>query len=147
MPRAVVEIQATCTPLEALDYLADFSRAPEWDPSVVTARRLDDGPVQRGSRFELTVRAAGRTTPLVYELVARESDSIVLLSRSNRLESRDTITVAPTSVGARVRYEAELRGLGWSRVANPLLAIVFRRLAGRAAEGLRRQLNAISGAN
>ncbi len=146
MPRAIVEIETGCAPTEALDYLADFSRAPEWDPSVAAARRLDDGPVRRGSRFELTVKAAGRTTPLVYELVTTEPDTIVLLSRSRRLESRDTITVAPTTVGARVRYEAELRGLGWSRVANPVLAIVFRKLAARAAEGLRGRLNEISSA-
>ncbi len=108
MPRAVVEIESVRTPAEVLAYMSDFSRAPEWDPSVVRARRLDEGAITTGSRFELTVRAAGRTTDLEYVVESLGPTSVVLLSHSSRLESRDTITVEPRPDGTLLRYDARL---------------------------------------
>ncbi len=140
MPRAVVEIESVRTPAEVLAYMSDFSRAPEWDPSVVRARRLDEGAITTGSRFELTVRAAGRTTDLEYVVESLGPTSVVLLSHSSRLESRDTITVEPRPDGTLLRYDARLEARGWSRVTTPLLALVFRRLASNAAAGLRARL-------
>jgi hypothetical protein len=37
-------------PIERVfDYLADFSHTAEWDPGVVEARQLDEGPVRLGA--------------------------------------------------------------------------------------------------
>ena len=147
MPHAVIDIETQRAPQDALAYVADFSRSPEWDPSVQRARRLDDGLLGLGSRFELEVRAAGRTTTLVYEIVEWRVDRVVLLSRSDRLESRDTLTVTPRASGAVLRYDARLSALGLARVMNPVLALVFRGLASRAAEGLRTRLSDTSTAH
>jgi hypothetical protein len=38
---------------EVFVYTADFSNIEDWDPGVVSSRRLGQGPVGVGSQFEL----------------------------------------------------------------------------------------------
>ena len=44
---------------EVFEYLADFSNAKEWDPSVKSAERLDTGEIKVGSTFRLVSRVHG----------------------------------------------------------------------------------------
>ena len=89
----VVKTFTTVTePDAAFAYLADFTHALEWDPTVVAAERADEGEIGPGSRFDLTVRIGGR----------------------------------------------RLRGV--LVLADPLLAVGFRRVADRAIQGLERCL-------
>ena len=46
MAQYAITIQSTRAPSEAFDYLAEFSRAVEWDPNVKEGRRLP--PAQSG---------------------------------------------------------------------------------------------------
>ena len=70
MARYVTTIESTLTPAEAFAYMADFSNALHWDPSVVSASKASAGPVGVGSSFELVVKFGGRKLPLQYELVS-----------------------------------------------------------------------------
>ncbi|MGD9797396.1 MAG: SRPBCC family protein [Acidimicrobiia bacterium] len=131
-------VASTLTPDAALAYLADFTSAATWDPSVVEARRLDEGPVAVGSRFLIVSRANGRDVPLEYEIVALEpARRVVLRAESQRLTGVDTITVEPAAGGSTVTYDADLALKGVARLLDPLLTLVFRRMADRAAAGLR----------
>lgn len=134
-------IPSTMTPSDALAYLADFTSAATWDPSVVEARRLDAGPIAVGARFLIVSRANGRDVPLEYEIVALHPAGVVLRAESTLLTGVDTITVEPAAGGSAVTYDADLALRGAARLLDPLLALVFRRMAGRAAEGLRTALN------
>ena len=72
MPRYRVSIDSPKPPSETFAYLAAFDNIREWDPSVVSARRLDEGEVRLGSTFEVIVRAGRRELPLRYEIVRFE---------------------------------------------------------------------------
>jgi len=48
----------------------------------------------------------------------------------------------PTDVGSVVTYDADLRVRGLFRLADPLLALAFRRIGDRARDGLVRALAA-----
>lgn len=133
-------IASTLPPADALAYLANFTSAAAWDPSVVEARRLDDGPVAVGSRFLIVSRANGRDVPLEYEIVALDDARVVLRAESERLTGVDEITVEPAGDGSAVTYDADLALNGAARLLDPLLSLVFRRMAGRAAAGLRTAL-------
>jgi hypothetical protein len=54
--------------------------------------------------------------------------------------SLDRITVSPLGDGAQVTYDADLSLKGALKVADPLLAVLFRRVGDRALAGLRRTL-------
>lgn len=122
-------------------YMADFSNAREWDPSVVRASVLDGTPGEVGCRFEIEVKTPGGSNVLVYETKqAERPNRIVLFARTGTISSEDVISLKPLGEGTELTYDADLRLRGPLRLADPLLGIFFRRLAGNAADGLRREL-------
>ena len=68
MARYTTTIESSLSPDEAFAYMADFSHAQEWDPSVAEAKRVGDvGP---DAAFDLVVRFGGRKLPMRYETAA-----------------------------------------------------------------------------
>jgi carbon monoxide dehydrogenase subunit G len=136
MARYTGTIPSRRTPAETFDYMADFTSVAEWDPSVKRAVRLDDGPVGKGSRFEVEVGFLGRTNTLTYELVEHDPATrrAVLRAEQGSMTSLDTITVAED---ASVTYDAQLKLGGPARLFDPLLGLAFKRLGDNAASGLR----------
>jgi len=51
---------------EVFEYLANFSNAAEWDPGVVSGRKLTRGPIGPGTEFEIVSRFMGRDVRLLY---------------------------------------------------------------------------------
>jgi len=130
---------------QAFAYLSRFDRAEEWDPGVAAAEMLTPAPVAVGSRFRLEARFLGRRIPLEYEVVELEPDRRIGLRAENRsVRSVDTITFSDDTQGAVVVYDARLDAKGIGRLADPLLALVFRRIGDRAAAGLRAHLATVS---
>lgn len=147
MARFVDAIDLPLPPEEAFDYLAEFSHTEEWDPGVVSARRLGAGPVQAGSRFEVEVSFLGRRLVLEYAITACERPWRLVLEGGNAdLRSVDEITFAPRPGGTRVTYEARLELAGLRRLADPLLDAVFQRVGRAAAAGLAARFAPASGA-
>ena len=102
---------------------------------------LSTGPAVVGSVYRLAVRIAGRVVPFDYRVVDIDRPRrVVLQARRAGIVSTDTITVEWAGPGSRVRYVAVLDGRGVLRLAAPLIARTFARMADRAAAGLRRAL-------
>jgi carbon monoxide dehydrogenase subunit G len=131
-------------PAAAFDYLADVTNTKAWDPSIVEAERVDDGPVRVGSRFRLVVGVFGRRIELTYEIEQLESPSRLVFAAANKsVASRDTITVDRAPEGARVTYEADLRLKGALRLLDRGLQLQFTTMSDRAAAGLKEKLGAL----
>ena len=135
-------VPSSLPPEEAFAYMAAFEHAAEWDPSVVEARRLENGELGVGSSFHVLSRFAGREVALRYEIVRYESPrSFTVEARNESFSSRDTIAVEPAGAGSEVSYDAELEFRGVRRLLEPVMQAAFNRI-GRAAEaGLREHLN------
>jgi carbon monoxide dehydrogenase subunit G len=144
MARYRTTIESTKSPEEAFDYLAEFSNARDWDPGIVEATNLTADPVGPGSRFRLVARFLGRRVPLEYRITEFERPTRVVLSADDgSVRSTDEIRVAAADGGTRVTYEADLRLKSpVGTLVDPVLALVFRRIGGRAADGLRTALGA-----
>jgi len=138
MPRYTTVITSTWSLERAYAFMSDFSNAERWDPGVSTARRLDDGPIQPGSAFELIVLFGGRKMPLRYEVRSmRVPEEVVFVASTNRLDSVDTLSFERVGDGCRMTYSADLRLKGLAALATPLLAMGFRRVGDRARDSLR----------
>ncbi len=126
------------------DYLAEFSNAAAWDPGVVGAERLDQGPVRLGSAFRLDVRTGLRTTPFEYRIVEyRRPERVVLLGTCGAMRSEDTVTIVAREQGGSIlTYDADFRFTGPASVGNLFLALPFRRIADRGLAGLDAALSA-----
>jgi carbon monoxide dehydrogenase subunit G len=143
VPTYRTSFETAADPSAVFTYLSRFDRAEEWDPGVATAEMLTGLPVGLGTRFRLTARF--RSMPLEYEIVEFVApERVVLRAETAFLRSTDTITVGPEGSGTRVHYEAVLEAKSWARIADPFLAIAFRRIGDRAAAGLRTQLASVS---
>ncbi len=127
---------------DTFDYLARFSNTTDWDPGALRGRDLQDGgPIGVGSRFALDFKIAGRTQELVYEITAYERPRRVrLVAEGTGFTSDDEIVVAERGDSAAVTYDANVRLTGPLKLFDPLMQIGFKRVAGKAADGLRRTL-------
>ena len=142
MPRYSTTIASKLAPAEAFAYMADFSNARFWDPSVSRATRVGDGPIGLGSAFSIVARFARRDVPLTYSIVAYDPPAKIVLEARSGFASRDTITVeASASGGSLVHYDALLAFNGLARLADPLMQLVFNRVGAKAKAGLETALN------
>ena len=142
MARYVTKIESQRPAAEAFAYMADFSNARLWDPSVSEARRAGNGPIGVGSAFDLVARFAGRDVPLRYTIVAYEPPRrVVLEARTRGFVSRDTITVEPADHGSDVHYDALLAFSGPGRLFDPVMQRIFDRVGAQATAGLQAALN------
>ena len=142
MARYSTTIASKLAPADAFAYMADFSNARFWDPSVSGAARDGDGPIDLGSSFAVVARFAGRDVPLTYAIVAYEPPAKVVLEARSGFVSRDTITVEEAAGGGSlVHYDALLAFSGVARLADPLMQLVFNRVGAKAKAGLETALN------
>jgi len=133
---------ATPRPIEEVfDYLSDFSNTREWDPGVVEAERLDDDPVAEGSEFRIVAEFLGRRNSLLYRVVEHDPPNVVTFRGVNgSVVSLDRLTFERFGAGTRVTYHADLTLKGPFKLADPVLALAFRRVGDRALAGLRETL-------
>lgn len=137
------QFHARVDPARAVEYLADFSHATEWDPGTVSCVRLDRGPLAVGSTWQNTSRFLGRDTRLRYELVAWTGTSVHVHGRNDTAEAHDRIDVLPEGDGARVTYDARITFNGLAGLADPLLTLVFLRIARETVRDLTRALESL----
>jgi Polyketide cyclase / dehydrase and lipid transport len=142
MARYVTTIESALAPVEAFAFMADFSNAIRWDPSVVDASRSSGAGLGAGSMFDLVVVFGGRRIPMRYEIVFYDEPRVfVVEAQKASFTSRDTISVAPAEGGSKVHYDAVLEFKGFGRVLDPVMQLLFNHTGGKAATGLRAALN------
>lgn len=135
------ELTTTASPETVFTYLSDFTSTEEWDPGTVrTVRTSGDGGV--GTRYTNTSRFAGRTSDLVYEVVALDPGTRVHFRGINAsLIADDTITVSPRpDGGCAVKYRVRFAFQGWLRWVEPVLRIAVTRLLDDGARSMSDQL-------
>ena len=142
MARYRTSVESSLPQAEAFAYMADFSNARVWDPSVSEARRVGEAPIGIGVAFDLVARFGGRDVPLRYEIVEYDSPRrVVLEAQRPGFVSRDTITVEPAGDGSVVNYDAKLAFGGVGRLFDPVMQRIFNRVGARATLGMQTALN------
>jgi carbon monoxide dehydrogenase subunit G len=123
---------------DAFDLVADFTSTERWDPGIRSARRLDDGPIGLGSRFEVQLALGPLSAPLVYEITAYERPGRVVLTTRGKLHrGEDDVRFRATDAGTEVLWNAEFAVRGpVGTLVDPFLGVGFRRAAGGAVDGL-----------
>ena len=132
MVNIVREFDVPCPQEYAFANLADFANAVESDPRTVPCVRNGDAaaPVAPGASWTNTSKVLGRETELQYELVTLQPDHVVLHGVNDTADSTDDITVTSLDGGrSRIRYEATITFKGAARFADPLMQLVFKKVA------------------
>ncbi len=139
MIHIVETITGRCRPQEVYDYLADFTNVQAWDPTVLAARALDDGPFRRGMRFGLKMQIGLRCVSMTYHLVAMDPPKrLVFFGRGASFKALDVIEIEPAPKGFRLVYTV---GIAFDTPAGSRLegrvAFLMRANARRAMRCLR----------
>ncbi len=142
--KETIEVKA---PLQqAFRYTADFANIEQWDPGVTRSRRLDDGPLREGSRFQVTVKAGLSPTDMEYVVTDFEPPHrIVLQGRGGTIEALDEIRFNQADGGTRIDYSADIRLGGLAGLAQPFLGAVLARVGRNAMAGLQSALSEKAG--
>lgn len=123
---------------EVFAYLAAFENTAAWDPGVVSAQRLDEGPPREGSRFRVVVRFLGREQPMTYRITRFDPPHrLELEGVSDGAVACDRITLRPVgAVATEVTWQLDVTPRGLGRLGAPLLRPLLERLGRQALDGL-----------
>jgi carbon monoxide dehydrogenase subunit G len=123
---------------DAFDLVADFTSTEGWDPGIRSARRLDDGPIGLGSRFQVQLGLGPVNAPLVYEITTFERPGRVVLTTTGPLHrGEDDVRFRAVGSGTEVVWDAEFAVRGpVGKLVDPFLGVGFRRAARGAVDGL-----------
>ncbi len=151
----MVDVRRSFTVARPLDrvvaYLADFSRAKEWDPGTQECERTDlpgDAPVTAGATWHNVSEFRGRRTELTYRLEVKERDRLVFVGTNKTAESTDDLTFqADGEGGTRITYHAHIRFKGVARLADPFLRREFERLGDEITHTMPRAILGRDGVN
>lgn len=128
---------------EVFDYTADFDNIENWDPGVASSKRLDDGPLGVGSRFELMVSFGASQIPMTYEITEYQpNERVVIIGRGEKLEAVDVIEFEDQGDGRTVvDYTADLSFHNFVKYLTPVMGPVFKRVGEKAVDGLAEALS------
>jgi carbon monoxide dehydrogenase subunit G len=142
MPNYTGTVESPKPVEEVFRYMADFSNTADWDPNITAAAVTSAGdPVAVGATFHV-VQGSGLTkVELDYETVELvDGQKVVLRSETGSLVSIDTITVAPKGSGSEVTYDVDIELKGARKLAEPVMAVLLKRIGDQARKGLQEQL-------
>jgi hypothetical protein len=141
MPRIAGEIIIGRPVDVVFDYVADQTNEPEYNPRMVLAEKITEGPVGKGTRFRSAVAAGQRPAQMLIEYTGydrpRQLQSEI---RMNQAEFSYQLTFEPALGGTRMRWAGQIRPKGGWRIAGPLIQWLGTRQERRIWTAMKRQL-------
>jgi hypothetical protein len=136
-------------PVEVVfDFVADERNEPSFNPRMVRADKVTEGPIGSGTRFAALLRTGRRTAALEIEYTAFERPAV--LASTSRMSSGDIVgrlTFEPIPGGTRMSWDWEVRLRGVPRLLGPLVALMGSRQERRIWSGLKQRLEASAAAS
>ena len=124
---------------EVFDFVADERNEPRFNPRMVHAELISEGPIGLGTRFRTELKTMGRTMPMLVEFTAYERPRRLgigdaLVDDGDR--GRADIRVGPG--GTRMRWSWDVRPRGGMKLMTPLVgrsAVARSGVSGAASSG------------
>ncbi|MCH2190139.1 MAG: SDR family NAD(P)-dependent oxidoreductase [Gammaproteobacteria bacterium] len=139
--KMVEEFEVNRSAEEVFDYIVDFSRIAEWDPTVTDSRKVSDGSVGQGTKFEVMYSLGLRNIPIYYTIDSYQApNTAVLTGKAKSFTAIDSLTIEPTSSGAHVKWQADIVLNGTASLIAPLFKGHIRKMGSVSIESLRKAL-------
>lgn len=143
MTRIAGEVTIDASVEEVFDVVADERNEPRYNPRIARAEKIGDEPVGRGSQFVAEPKGMGARGEMILEI--REYDRPHRLHNvvdSSYLHVDGTLTFDEVPAGTRLRWDWDMRLVGWMRVLSPALSLVGPRWERRNWVDLKHYLEA-----
>jgi Polyketide cyclase / dehydrase and lipid transport len=129
-------------PVEVVfDFVADERNEPRYNPRMVRAEKISEGPIAPGARFRTQLKTAGRTMPMVVEFTDFDRPRrLGSVTRSSMMETTGGLTFESIPAGTRVCWSWDVRPRGAMKLMAPLVGPIGRRQERGIWGGLKRLL-------
>lgn len=131
-------------PGQVVAYLKDFANAEEWDPGTRQCTRTNSGPVDQGAEWHNVSNIFGVKAELTYTLEKLTDRTLVFVGRNKSSTSTDNITVEAAGAGSVITYRADLEMNGAAKLLNPVMKVVFEKLANDTEKQMTTVLNQLN---
>jgi len=113
---------------EVFAYVSDLQKGPEWQPALLEARRITEGPLGIGTQFISVRKFMGRRVESGIEFTAYEPNTkFAFKSISGSSPFEQSFLFESTAEGTRLTSVLELQTEGLMGLAEPLIASGVRR--------------------
>lgn len=110
---------------EVFDLVADERNEPRYNPRIVHAEKVGDGPIGVGSRFVAEPKGMGAKGAMTLQVVDYDRPHRLESSiRSSYMTVDGTLSFTEVDGGTRLRWDWEMDLVGPMRVLAPVLALV-----------------------
>ena len=116
-------------PAEAVfDFVADQRNEPRYNPRMIRADKVSDGPVGKGTVFRSAARFMGRTAEMRSELTGYDRPGrLASRTTTEQADIDGTLTFDPVPGGTRMRWSWTVRPRGAARVLALVISWIGRR--------------------
>lgn len=126
---------------EVFDIVADERNEPTYNPRIVRAEKVSEGPVGLGTRFVAEPAGMGSRGEMTVEILEYERPHRLRTAvRSSSMQVDGTLTFDAGDGGTRMRWDWNMSMSGPMRVFSPVLAVVGPRWERRNWVGLKEYL-------
>lgn len=126
---------------EVFDLVADERNEPVYNPRIVRAEKVSEGPIGRGARFVAQPKGMGAKGRMSLEILdydrPRRLHNVV---RSSYMHVDGRLTFESAQDGTRLRWDWDMALVGPMRAMSPILTLVGPRWERRNWVGLKRFL-------
>lgn len=134
-----VEIEAPVD--EVFDFVADERNEPSYNPRIVRAEKLGDGPVGEGSRFVAQPAGMGSGGAMTVEILEYDRPHrFHNVIRSSYMQVDGTVTFTNRGGGTLLRWDWDMGLTGPMKIFSPVLALIAPRWERRNWVALKRYL-------
>jgi uncharacterized protein YndB with AHSA1/START domain len=110
---------------EVFGVVADGGTFAAWNPTIRASRRLDDGAIGNGARFEGDLRGFGR---VVQEFQEFEPNAQVrIVPHIQTLEGGHRFRFTPNGAETRIDHELEMTPKGAFKLFAPMMGMIGRK--------------------
>ncbi|WP_353507467.1 SRPBCC family protein [Intrasporangium sp.] len=138
MPRIAGEIMIDAPVDEIFDLVADERNEPKYNPRILRAEKVTEGPLGPGSRFVAEPKSMGAKGAMTLEVLEYERPHrLHNLVRSSYLQVDGTVTLEEVADATRLTWDWDMDLVGPLRLLTPLLAAIGPRWERRNWVGLK----------
>jgi hypothetical protein len=113
---------------EVFDFVADECNEPRYNPRMLDAARISDGPIGLGTRFRTELNTMGRAMPMTVEFTAYQRPwRLASSTHSSMMETDGALTFESVPDGTRMRWSWDVRPRGVLKLMTPVVGAIGRR--------------------
>ena len=110
---------------EVFDMVADERNEPRYNPRIVRAEKVTEGPVGRGARFVAEPKGMGAKGEMTLEVLEYDRPHrLHNVVRSSYMQVDGTLTFQEVDGGTRLSWDWNMGLVGPMRVLSPVLAVI-----------------------